>query len=224
MKTTHPEATDSSALRIQKLLLKLSLNMKVKKLIKLLSSHQNQRQNLEKFLITFSLRTFQMNGQKPMSKKLLVFSVKLPPSISKSTKTVYLHSFVTVLTNKQIANMDHRVLLRPSKKWTENKLVIKFFTSKPLLRRMSVRKNFNTRLLSIRTPRSDAIFSLRTSPLRQLRTTSEISLLSTVRLNHLNYLVKLRTRALMHSYALKLLTPQVKPSQPHFNSVIASFT
>jgi hypothetical protein len=65
MKTTHPEATDSSALRIQKLLLKLSLNMKVKKLIKLLSSHQNQRQNLEKFLITFSLRTFQMNGQKP---------------------------------------------------------------------------------------------------------------------------------------------------------------
>ena len=84
MKTTHPEATDLSALRIQKLLLKLSLNMKVKKLIKLLSSHQKQRQKLEKCLITFSLRTFQMTGQRPTSKKLLVFSVKLPPSSFKS--------------------------------------------------------------------------------------------------------------------------------------------
>jgi len=135
-----------------------------------------------------------------------------------------LHSFATVIAQMKIANMDQSVLLWPSKKWTESKLVIKFFTSKPLLRKVIVRKNFNTRLLSIKTPRSDAIFSLRISLLRQLRTTSEISLLSTVRLNHLNYLVKLRTRALMHSYALKLLTPQVKPSQPHFNSVIASFT
>ena len=124
----------------------------------------------------------------------------------------------------KIANMVYNVLLRPSKKWTESKLLIKFFMSKPLLRKVIVRKNFKTRLLSIKTPRSDAIFSLRISPLRQLRTTSEISLLSTVRLNHLNYSVKLRTRALMHSYALKHLTPQVKPSQPHFNSVIASST
>ena len=195
----HPEATDLSALRIQKQLLKLSLNMKVKKFIKLLSSHQKQRQIKEKCLITFSLRTFPMNGQRTTSKKLLVFSVKLPPSISKRTKTVYLHSFATVIAQIQIANMDHNVLLWPSKKWTESKLVIKFFTSKPLLRKVIVRKNFNTRLLSIKTPRSDAIFSLRISPLRQLRTTSEISLLSTVRLNHLKYLVKLITRALMHS-------------------------
>ena len=88
MKTTHPEATDSSALRIQKLLLKLSLNMKVMKLIKLLSSHQKQRQIIEKCLITFSLRTFPMNGQRTTSKKLLVFSVKLPPSSLKSSNRV----------------------------------------------------------------------------------------------------------------------------------------
>jgi len=120
--------------------------------------------------------------------------------------------------------MDQHVLKKPSKKWTESKLVIKFFTSSLLLRSSSVRKNFNTRLKSIRTLKSDAIFLLRTSPLRQLKTTSEISLLSSVRLNHLNYLVKLRTRALMHSFALKLQTPQVKPRVLPFNSVIASST
>jgi len=59
---------------------------------------------------------------------------------------VELHSFATVMPHKQIANMDKDVLLqKPSMKWTDAKLVIKFFTSNPLLRRASVRKNFNKR-------------------------------------------------------------------------------
>lgn len=89
MKITHPEATDLSAIRIQKLLLKLSLYIKIVKIIKLLSSHQNQRETLEKCLITFSLKTSQIIGQRPKLKKLLVFSVRFPPSISKRTKRVY---------------------------------------------------------------------------------------------------------------------------------------
>ena len=72
-----------------------------------------------------------MNGQRPTSKKLLVFSVILPLALCFSTKVVNIHSFVTVKPIK-IANMDHNVPEKPSLKWTGKKLVIKFFMSKKL--------------------------------------------------------------------------------------------
>ena len=146
MKITHPEAKDMSALRIQKLLIKLSLKIMTKNIFKQWSSNQNQRQNLENNIITFLLRTFLMNGQRLRSKYVLVFSVKFPPSLWQSKKMINMQLFATVMPHKQISNMDQNVLKKPPKKWTDNKLVIKFFTSNPLLRRASVRKNFITRV------------------------------------------------------------------------------
>ena len=81
MKITHPKAAELSYLRIQKLLLKLSMKIMTKNVCKQCSSIQNQRQILENNIITFSLRTFLMNGQRPRSKYVLVFSVLFPTSL-----------------------------------------------------------------------------------------------------------------------------------------------
>lgn len=87
-----------------------------------------------------------------------------------------------------------------------------------LLKNLTVRRSYYTKLLSTKIQRSGATFSLRTSHLRQLKKIWELCSNNSVRLSQFEYLVNKNRNLHMHLFASKLLMLQAKLKMHNFRS------
>mmetsp|Transcript_51830 Transcript_51830/g.71159 ORF Transcript_51830/g.71159 Transcript_51830/m.71159 type:complete len:258 (-) Transcript_51830:502-1275(-) len=143
-----------------------------------------------------------------------VHMVALKAASFARTTRVFTLSFATTLRIRMTENMDLKPLKRLSKSSITAKSMVKSFMSRKLLRRRAELSRELVKCSSTRTPRRDAICTLRISLLRLLKKSLESASRSMVKSRALRCSATTKVRTFTLSSASRLLIKPPSPNKP----------